>query len=80
MSVEISKSAMKLLTDVDFVEMRIIQQHEYIRELQNRQRWQRYEAHSRIQELIESAREREKFFRSLLNVLQNKQGVSSSVG
>ena len=70
---EISKSAMKLLTDVDFVEMRVAQQQEYIKELRNRLRWQRYEVRCRIYELIESAGEREMFFQSLLNTLTKKK-------
>ncbi|HTJ52575.1 MAG TPA: hypothetical protein VL443_24135 [Cyclobacteriaceae bacterium] len=62
---EISKSAMKLLMDDDFIDKRIQEQKDYLEELRVKYLWSRSEKWVRYLELRDSATERLKWFEEL---------------
>ena len=77
---EISKSAMKLLMDDDFVDKRIQEQKDYLEELKIKYRWGKHERWTRYLELRDSAQERLKFFEALKKIKSernDKKGTST---
>jgi hypothetical protein len=66
----IKKIGMKDLTDLDFVEKRIVEQNEYLEDLEKRKRWKKDITFiTRLDELRESARHQLTMFEGVRDIL-----------